>query len=74
MKALGGRTITGTPPSNSKKASASNDQKAGIYLTTERAAYWDGKNATGETVSSGVYFYQLQAGDFLATRKMVIVK
>jgi hypothetical protein len=49
-------------------------QKAGIYMTKDRAAYWDGKNATGEAVSSGVYFYQLQAGDFLATRKMVIVK
>jgi len=50
------------------------NQKAGIYMTKDRAAYWDGKNATGEAVSSGVYFYQLQAGDFFATRKMVIVK
>ncbi|MBM3242769.1 T9SS type A sorting domain-containing protein [Candidatus Poribacteria bacterium] len=50
------------------------NQKAGIYLTKDRAAYWDGKNATGQAVSSGVYFYQLQAGDFWATRKMVIVK
>jgi hypothetical protein len=51
-----------------------NHQKAGIYMTKDRATYWDGKNATGESVSSGVYFYQLQAGDFWATRKMVIVK
>ncbi|MBM3240700.1 T9SS type A sorting domain-containing protein [Candidatus Poribacteria bacterium] len=50
------------------------NQKAGIYLTKDRAAYWDGNNAKGEAVSSGVYFYQLQAGDFFATRKMVIVK
>ncbi|MBM3239033.1 T9SS type A sorting domain-containing protein [Candidatus Poribacteria bacterium] len=49
-------------------------KKAGIYITKNGAAYWDGKNATGETVSSGVYFYQLQAGGFFATRKMVIVK
>ena len=35
-------------------------------------AHWDGRNATGETVASGVYFYSIQAGDFQATRKMLI--
>ena len=35
-------------------------------------AYWDGRNAVGETVASGVYFYSIQAGDFHATRKMFI--
>jgi len=40
------------------------NQKAGTYTTKERAAYWDGKNATGQAVSSGVYFYQLQIEDF----------
>jgi hypothetical protein len=50
------------------------NQKAGIYMTKDRATYWDGQNATGQAVSSGVYFYQLKAGDFFATRKMVIVK
>ena len=47
-------------------------RKAGFYLG--HAAYWNGHNDAGEKVSSGVYFYQLQAGDFNATRKMVIVK
>ena len=36
----------------------------GYYLTRERAAYWDGRNETGESVSSGVYFLQFTAGDF----------
>ena len=38
------------------------------------AAYWDGKNALGEPVASGVYFYTLTAGDWIATRKMLIRK
>ena len=47
---------------------------AGIYQSRSRAAYWDGRNAAGEPVASGVYFYTLRAGDFKATRKMVIRK
>ena len=47
---------------------------AGIYQTRSRAAYWDGKNEVGESVASGVYFYTLTAGDFTATRKMLIRK
>ena len=47
---------------------------AGAYADKDRAAYWDGRNAQGEPVASGVYFYTLQAGDFKATRKMVIRK
>ena len=50
------------------------NQKAGTYMTRNKAAHWDGKDAVGEAVSSGVYFYHLKAGDFFATRKMVIVK
>ena len=47
---------------------------AGIYQTRSRAVYWDGKNQVGEPVASGVYFYTLTAGDFNATRKMLIRK
>lgn len=47
---------------------------AGIYHGKSRAAYWDGKNSQGEPVASGVYFYTLKAGDFSATRKMLIRK
>ena len=49
-------------------------QPVGIYESRSRAAYWDGKNQLGESVASGVYFYTLFAGDFTATRKMLIRK
>ena len=49
-------------------------QPAGIYQYRSRAAYWDGKNAVGESVASGLYFYTLTAGDFTATGKMLIRK
>ena len=49
-------------------------QSAGRYQERHRAAYWDGKNEVGESVASGVYFYTLTAGDFAATRKMLIRK
>ena len=47
---------------------------SGVYRSRARAAYWDGRNAQGEPVASGIYFYTLTAGDFSATRKMVIRK
>jgi len=47
---------------------------AGIYQSRSRAAYWDGRNDMGEPVASGLYFYTLTAGDFTATRKMLIRK
>jgi flagellar hook assembly protein FlgD len=47
---------------------------AGFHLGRARAAYWDGLNSAAEKVASGIYFYQIQAGDFHATRKMAIVK
>jgi hypothetical protein len=49
-------------------------KKAGIYITKERAVYWDGRDSLGEKVASGVYFYTLRAGDFQATRRMIVVK
>ena len=49
-------------------------QAAGVYHNKSRAAYWDGRNAQGEPVASGVYFYTLSAGDFSATRKLLIRK
>ena len=59
-------------------------QPAGYYTDRSKAAYWDGRNENGESVVSGVYFYQLRAGrsgvsaphrrDYTAMRRMVIVK
>ena len=49
-------------------------QLAGHYADRGRAAYWDGRNARGESVASGVYFYQLATPSFRQIRRMVILK
>ena len=46
---------------------------AAVYERRDKAIYWDGRNAVGEAVASGVYFYTLTTGDFTATRKMLIL-
>jgi len=43
--------------------------EAGIHRAT-----WDGKDDAGRSVVSGVYFYRMEAGDFVGTRKMVLLK
>ena len=49
-------------------------QPAGMYRSRSRAIHWDGRNAIGEKVASGIYFYTLKAGDFMATQKLLIRK
>ena len=49
-------------------------RRTGFYTDRSRAAHWDGRNKLGERVANGVYFYVLKAGDYAATRKMLIVK
>ena len=49
-------------------------QTASIYERRSKAIYWDGRNEAGDRVASGIYFYTLTAGDYSATRKMVILK
>jgi hypothetical protein len=40
----------------------------------EHIAHWDGRNDNGERVTSGVYFYKMETGDFAATRKMLVLR
>ncbi len=49
-------------------------QPAGFYQNRSKAAHWDGRNHLGEKVATGVYFYTLKAGDYMATRKLLIRK
>jgi len=46
----------------------------GLYLSKDRAAYWDGTNKLGASVASGIYFYSIQAGGFAAVRKLIVLK
>lgn len=45
---------------------------AGSYIAKNKAAHWDGNNQAGERVSSGVYYYTIQAGDYTATGRIVV--
>jgi hypothetical protein len=45
------------------------EKPTGIYQSV-----WDGKDAEGKEVASGIYFYRLQAGKYDEVRKMVLVK
>jgi hypothetical protein len=49
-------------------------QLSGAYLSKSKAVYWDGCNNAGERVSSGIYFYTLMTDDFIATKRMTILK
>ena len=49
-------------------------RRSGNYITPSKAAYWNGRNQLGEKVASGVYFYQIHAGEFSSMKKMVILK
>ena len=47
---------------------------ASAYENRSKAIHWDGRNEVGERVASGVYFYTLAAGEYSATRRMLIIK
>ncbi len=45
------------------------EQEAGQHRVT-----WNGRNAAGQSVSAGVYFYRLEAGGLQQTRRMTLIK
>ena len=49
-------------------------QSAGVYIAKSKAAYWNGRDVLGERVANGIYFYGLQAGNFSAVQKLVVLK
>jgi hypothetical protein len=46
----------------------------GIQTAGHKRIAWDGRDDSGQPVSSGLYFYRLQAGDYAQTRKMLLLK
>ncbi|MBC8232096.1 T9SS type A sorting domain-containing protein [bacterium] len=46
----------------------------GFYISKEQSAYWNGQDEAGEQASSGLYFYTIQADNFNATKRMILVK
>ncbi len=44
------------------------------FSAGKNSIVWDGVNKLGEKVSSGVYFYSLESGKFLKTKKMILLK
>jgi hypothetical protein len=50
------------------------NKPSGSYINREKSVYWDGKNESGEPVTSGIYFYTIQAGNYVATKKMIVAK
>ena len=39
-----------------------------------RSVIWDATNDYGKPVSAGIYLYQIQAGEYMSTKKMVLLK
>jgi flagellar hook assembly protein FlgD len=46
----------------------------GIYPKGINRLQWDGRNGSGVMAAGGIYIYQVKAGEFVQTRKMVLVK
>jgi hypothetical protein len=49
-------------------------KRPGRYTSRDRAAYWDGRDCSGEQVTSGIYFYTLRTESFVATKKLIMLQ
>lgn len=49
-------------------------KEPGKYISKDKAAYWDGLNDDRQEVASGVYFYQIHAGNYVSVKQMVVLK
>ena len=47
---------------------------SGALASGQYSITWDGRDQRGYAVSSGLYFYRLEAGSFLQTRKFTLVQ
>jgi len=47
---------------------------SGYQEAGSQSIIWDGTDNTGSSVASGIYFYRITAGDFSATKKMMMLK
>ncbi|MEK7479399.1 MAG: FlgD immunoglobulin-like domain containing protein, partial [Patescibacteria group bacterium] len=48
--------------------------RAGDYTTRSRAPRWDGRNDSGESVSSGLYICTIRAGTFTSSQRMILLR
>jgi flagellar hook assembly protein FlgD len=47
---------------------------SGVKTSGTHQEVWDGRDDFGNSVGSGIYFYRLQAGSFVESKKMVLLK
>ncbi|RMH62728.1 MAG: T9SS C-terminal target domain-containing protein [Calditrichaeota bacterium] len=47
---------------------------SGLLTSGNMVLTWDGKNGSGKQVASGIYFYRFEAEDFIASKKMILIR
>jgi hypothetical protein len=49
-------------------------REPGFYVTPGGAAFWNGRDANGDLLSSGIYFYRLEVNNRSQVKQMVLLK